>query len=305
MSIRRLSFFICVAFVAQGLPRADAQLSESFLWAASLHNAYRVQADIVYTTANNYEAKLDLYLPRTTTPTPVVLYIHGGGWVAGSKEGSQLVLLPYLSLGWAVANVEYRLAKNSLAPAAVEDCRSALRWIYRHAGEYSFDTTKILITGHSAGGHLSLTTGMLRTSDGFDRPPEWLTVVPDVPVAAIINWYGITDVADLLEGEHHQTYAEHWLGTQPNREEIARKVSPMSYIRAGSPPIVSIHGDQDQLVPYSHAVRLHEALTKANVPNRLITVPGGKHGGFSAQEMERIFSEIVAFLQEQGFSFPK
>jgi acetyl esterase/lipase len=89
---------------------------------------------------------------------------------------------------------------------------------------------------------------MLRTSDGFDRPPEWLTVVPDVPVAAIINWYGITDVADLLEGDHRQTYAEHWLGTQPNRGEIARRVSPLSYVHPGLPPIVTIHGDQDQLV---------------------------------------------------------
>jgi len=305
MSIRRLSLFICLAFVAQSLPQAEAQLSEPLLWAASLHNAYRVQANIVYITANNYDAKLDLYLPQRATPTPVVVYIHGGGWVSGSKERSQLVLLPYLGLGWAVANVEYRLAKNSLAPAAVEDCRSALRWIYRHASEYNFDTTKIIITGHSAGGHLSLTTGMLRTSDGFDRPPEWLEVVPDVPVAAIINWYGITDVADLLEGEHRQSYAEHWLGTQPNREAIARKVSPISYVRPGLPPIVTIHGDQDQLVPYSHAVRLHEALAKASVPNHLITVSGGRHGGFSPQEMERIFSEIFAFLQEQGISIPK
>lgn len=305
MSIRRLSLLVCLAFVAQILPRAEAQLTEPFLWAASLHNAYRIQTDIVYTTANNFEAKLDLYIPRTTTPTPVVVYLHGGGWVAGSKEASQLVFLPYLKLGWAVANVEYRLAKNSLAPAAVEDCRSALRWVYRHASEYSFDTTKIIITGHSAGGHLSLTTGMLRTSDGFDRPPEWLTVVPDVPVAAIINWYGITDVADLLEGDHRQTYAEHWLGTLPNRAEIARQVSPLSYVHPGLPPIVTIHGDQDQLVPYSHAVRLHEALAKASVPNRLITVPGGRHGGFSAQEMERIFSEIFAFLQEQGISIPQ
>ena len=305
MSIRRLSYFICFVFVAQSLPRANAQSSEAFLWAANLHSAYRIQTDIVYSTANNYEAKLDLYLPRATTPTPVVVYLHGGGWVGGSKEASQLVFLPYLKLGWAVANVEYRLARNSLAPAAVEDCRSALRWVYRHAGEYSFDTTKIVVTGNSAGGHLSLTTGMLRTSDGFDRPPEWLTVVPDVPVAGIINWYGITDVADLLKGEHRQTYAEHWLGTQANREEIARQVSPLSYVRPGLPPIVTIHGDQDQLVPYSHAVRLHEGLTKAGVPNRLITVPGGRHGGFGAQEMERIYKEILAFLREQGFSIPE
>jgi acetyl esterase/lipase len=297
------SFAVSVlAFIVLIPCQLDAQHSEAFQWAANLHNAYRIQSDIVYSTANNYDAKLDLYLPRTQGPTPVVVYIHGGGWVAGSKEGAQLVFLPYLKLGWAVANVEYRLAKNSLAPAAVEDCRSALRWVYRHAAEYGFDTTQILITGNSAGGHLSLTTGMLRTSDGFDRPPEWLTVVPEPPVAAIVNWYGITDVVDLLDGENMQTYAVHWLGTQANREEVARSVSPVSYVRPGLPPIVTVHGDQDQLVPYAHAVRLHEALTKAGVPNKLITVPGGRHGGFNQAEMERIFEEIFAFLREQGMA---
>ncbi len=168
-------FVLVLAFVFQSQPEASAQLSDPFLWAANLHNAYRIQADIVYSTAGNYDAKLDLYLPRAKGPHPVVLYIHGGGWVAGSKEGAQLVFLPYLQLGWAVVNVEYRLARNSLAPAAVEDCRSALRWVYLRAQEFGFDTTCIIVTGHSAGGHLSLTTGMLRVEDGFDRPPEWLT----------------------------------------------------------------------------------------------------------------------------------
>jgi acetyl esterase/lipase len=280
MHIRRWLNLMSFAVAVLSLPRAHAQPSETLLWTANLHNGYRVLTDITYVTANNYDAKLDLYLPRTTGPTPVLVYIHGGGWVAGSKEGSQLVFLPYLKLGWAVANVEYRLAKNSLAPAAVEDCRSALRWVYRKAKDYNFDTTKIVVSGHSAGGHLSLTTGMLRTSDGFDRPPEWMTVVPQPPVAAIINWYGITDVADLLEGENLQSYAVHWLGTQSDREALARRVSPLSYIRPGLPPIVSIHGDQDQLVPYTQAVRLHDALTEAGIRNKLITVAGGKHGGF-------------------------
>jgi len=302
MSMRSSIAVTVLAFIVLIPCQLDAQHSEAFQWAANLHNAYRIQSDIIYSTANNYDAKLDLYLPRTQGPTPVVVYIHGGGWVAGSKEGAQLVFLPYLKLGWAVANVEYRLAKNSLAPAAVEDCRSALRWVYRHAEEYGFDTTQILITGNSAGGHLSLTTGMLRTSDGFDRPPEWLTVVPEPPVAAIVNWYGITDVVDLLDGENMQTYAVHWLGTQANREEVARSVSPVSYVRPGLPPIVTVHGDQDQLVPYAHAVRLHEALTKAGVPNKLITVPGGRHGGFNQAEMERIFEEIFAFLRDQGMA---
>src|SRR5438477_8117682 len=102
---------------------------------------------------------------------------------------------PYLEMGWAVVNVEYRLARASLAPAAVEDCRCALRWVIKNAKDYNFDINRIVVTGHSAGGHLALTTGMLPASAGLDREchgPE------ELKVAAIINWYGITDVNDLL-----------------------------------------------------------------------------------------------------------
>ena len=84
------------------------------------------------------------------------------------KETSTLRWLPYLEMGWTVVNVEYRLANVSLAPAAVEDCRCALRWIIQNAEKYNFDTNQIVVTGHSAGGHLSLTTGMLPASAGLD-----------------------------------------------------------------------------------------------------------------------------------------
>ncbi len=97
------------------------QRTESADWAADIANRYRIVPNITYLTANNYEAKLDLYLPRNLTePTPTLLYIHGGGWVGGSKETSTLRLLPYLEMGWSVVNVEYRLARTSLAPAAVK-----------------------------------------------------------------------------------------------------------------------------------------------------------------------------------------
>src|SRR6266540_896823 len=85
---------------------ARAQLSEAAAWAASVSNQYRMVPGITYLTANNWEAKLDLYLPRESNgPSPTLVYIHGGGWVGGSKESSVLSLLPYLEMGWAVVNV--------------------------------------------------------------------------------------------------------------------------------------------------------------------------------------------------------
>ncbi len=301
MRATKLRLFILMLVCVGG--SASAQLSDTFHWAASLHNQYRILTDITYSVANDHELKLDLYLPRHASgPVPTLVYFHGGGWVAGSKEGAQLVFLPYLEWGWAVVNVEYRLARVSLAPAAVEDCRRALRWVVDHAAGYGLDTTTIVLSGHSAGGHLCLITGMLPADAGFDRPPEWLTPSSNLPVAAIINWFGITDVEDLLSGKNKQMYAVNWLGTLPDPEGIARSVSPVQYIRSGLPPILTVHGDQDQLVPYEHAVRLHKGLDRVSVPNKLITVPGGRHGGFSAAEMKKIFDEIQAFLAANGIT---
>jgi acetyl esterase/lipase len=279
------------------------QLSETASWAANLSAQYRVVTDITYLTANNWEAKLDVYQPQAATgPSPTLVYIHGGGWVGGNKDAAILNLVPYLELGWAVVNVEYRLARVSLAPAAVEDCRCALRWVISKAKDYNFDTNKIVVTGHSAGGHLSLTTGMLPAEAGLDRQCPGSE---DLKVAAIINWYGITDVGDLLDGPNMKTYAVAWMGSLPNRDEIARRVSPLSYIRSGLPPVLTIHGDADPTVPYSHAVRLHEALTKAGVPNQLLTILGGKHGGFSRAETLKAYATIRDFLAKQNLLKPE
>jgi hypothetical protein len=146
------------------------QIPDSGNWVDYVSGDYDIMPNITYSIANNTELKLDLYLPNNrTTPLPTLLLFHGGGWVEGMKERNVLQLLPYLSAGWAVINVEYRLGRNSPAPAAVEDCRCALRWAYYHAKEYNFDTSKFVLTGGSAGGHLALITGMLPGYSPFDR----------------------------------------------------------------------------------------------------------------------------------------
>ena len=87
----------------------QAQNSETAEWAAYLSGDYRAVPNITYLTANNWDGKLDVYTPRETAgPMPTLIYIHGGGWVRGSKETNVLRLLPYLEMGWAVVNVEYR-----------------------------------------------------------------------------------------------------------------------------------------------------------------------------------------------------
>lgn len=300
---RAIPILIMFLFVG-GLCSGQTQGQSSDRWADYAAGEYDIIPNITYAVANNTDLKLDVYLPKDhSVPKPTLILFHGGGWVEGQKESNVLQLLPYLSFGWAVVNVEYRLGRNSPAPAAVEDCRCALRWVAYHANRFNFDTSKIVLTGGSAGGHLALITGMLPYQSIFDRQCQTDNKVrwtegtePRVNVAAIINWFGIADVAELLDGPNAKHYAIEWFGSMSKRDELAKLLSPLTYVRPGLPPIISIHGDSDNIVPYTQAVRLHAALEKAGVVNRLFTIHGGKHDGFNRQELISSFDAIKEFL---------
>jgi len=290
-----LAVVVLLALIAS----AAAQTPPNVQSTVALFQNVRTVANVVYLRANGWEGKLDVYAQRTQTSTPVVIYIHGGGWVRGTKDGSVLSALPYLAMGYSVVNVEYRLADVSLAPAAIEDCRCALRWVVGHAKDYNFDVGRIVIAGASAGGHLALTTGMIPTSAGFDRICQ---EQGEPRIAAIVDFFGITDVADLLDGPNKKPFPEtwpytvQWLGNQANRDAVARAASPLTYVRAGVPPTIAIHGDADPLVPYAHSTRLNDALQKAGVAHELVTVPGGGHGNFSLDQWQRAYTAIEKFL---------
>ena len=291
--MRRVLLSAIVSAVAWS-PAAAQSAAE---WAAVVGNEVRTTSGITYVTASNWEAKLDVYRPATPGPHPTLLHIHGGGWTGGSREGVVLRALPYVQMGFAVVNVTYRLARVAAAPAAVEDCLCALRWIAEHAQEYGFDVSRLAVTGYSAGGHLALTTGMIPESAGLDRQ------CPGAPlpkVAAIVNWYGITDVNDLLDGANRRVYAVTWLGSLENRDAVARRVSPLTYVRKDLPPVLTIHGDADPVVPYTHGTRLQAALQGAGAASELLTIPKGLHGNFPRVEQLRAIQAVRAFFVKHG-----
>jgi acetyl esterase/lipase len=281
-----------------------AQPRDRVLDAAAISADYVAVPNITYMTANGYEAKLDVHRARNVaTPRPTVIFIHGGGWVGGSKEASMLAVLPYLAMGFAAVNVEYRLAQTAPAPSGVEDCRCALKWVIANAKTHGFDTSKVVVTGQSAGGHLALMTGMLGHAAGFDDrcptlggPPNNVPIEDNPKVAAVVNWYGITDVLDIIQGPNARGYGVRWFAGVDNKAALAARVSPLTYVRPGLPPIITIHGDADPTVPYAQAERLRDALTKAGVANQLVTIPQGGHGNFVAPERDRAWTAIRAFL---------
>lgn len=265
-------------------------------WASLIGQRFRTERDVVYHTAGNVQLKLDLYIPYDRKPGPGMVYIHGGGWQTGSKEQYVLWYLPYLQLGYRIAAVQYRLSGVAAAPAAIEDCRCALRWIARNGAKYGIDPARLVLTGGSAGGHLVLMTAML--DESFDS--QCKDGGPPPKVHAVVNYYGATDMEQLL-GEGRQ-YLLKWFRGPGDPKELARRISPLTWVRPGVPPVLTLHGDADGSIPYSQATRLHDALTKAGVANELITIKGGAHGRHTWTDTDtiRVQRAIESFLKKHG-----
>jgi acetyl esterase/lipase len=300
--IRSKRFRAVLGAMAAALCARGAERETARDWASLIGQRFRAERDVVYKAAGGFNAKIDLYVRYDRQPGPTILYIHGGGWANGSKEQYVLWFLPYFELGMRVVSVQYRLSGVAPAPAAVEDCRCAFRWVVRNAEKYGIDTNRIVITGGSAGGHLALMTGMLEPSAGFDGEcPGEEALRP----AAIINYYGNTDVLGAYERKSKSALL--WLRGAGDPKELARRLSPLTYVRAGLPPILTIHGDADEAVPYEDGVRLHEALEEERVPNQLLTIRGGRHGRFhwADEDTIKVQRTIEAFLTKHGVVDPR
>ena len=262
-----------------------------------------VEHDVVYRIAGDKNLRLNVYLPDEFIgeppwwtndgkgKKPTLLYIHGGGWVAGSKDERVLNVLPYVYRDWVVISINYRLAKDAKAPAAVDDCLIALEWIYANADKYDIDTDRIVVSGGSAGGHLALLTGMLREGDQLCGGK--LKVGNTRKVAAIVNWYGVTDFTI-------NPHPLEWFGEDIDLGEYVRSLSPINYVRQGGAPVLTIHGSEDYTVPVNQAVNLHKKLREAGVREKLLLIEGKKHGDFSHEELTQIYQKIWKFLESTG-----
>jgi acetyl esterase/lipase len=291
-------------FLAFAVPaRAEVRPSGPLDFAVLVATHYRVAPNQPYLMAAGWTGHLDLYLPRRPAggPMPVALLFHGGGWQSGSKDEIALDVVPYLAMGIAVANVDYRLAATAPAPAAVQDARCALRWVVRHAEQYGLDTNKVITVGSSAGGHLAMMAALVPESAGFD---DLCPGNEPMRVAAVVNFFGVSDVGDLLQPANLRDFAVGWIGNAPNRDELARRVSPLTYVGKGTPPVFTAHGDADPIVPFAQARRLHAALAAAGVSDRLYVVRQGGHGDFSGADVLLVNRAVRDFLIKHGVIRP-
>lgn len=258
---------------------------------------YRVFAGRRYASEpGSTPLELDLHVPSVGPRRhPTFVFFHGGGWVTGIRQTAALHLLPWMERRWATANVDYRLAREAPAPAAAWDARRAVRWLLRHAGEYGLDPEMLVLGGFSSGAHLALLTGMAdRLPPAPDGPDDGLGAA--VRPAAIVNWFGITDVAGLLQAPRPRAYARRWIAAAPDALGLARELSPLSWVGPATPPIITVHGVDDATVPFEQAARLHAALDGIGVRNRLVPVEGAGHGGFREEVWAEAYEAVFTFI---------
>jgi len=293
MKMKKINLsFVLVLFVSFSF----AQDADTGYKVVEYPEGFTARLNIVYTKLKDWEGKMDVYLPpKNNKPAPVVINIHGGGWNHGVKE-SQTGFNTFFKMGFAVANIEYRLTGQATAPAAVEDTRCALIYLIKNSRELNIDINKIVIMGGSSGGHLALMGGLLGNDHKFDTNCPG---VDNVKVAAIIDKYGIADVWDWAYGPNKTSKsATRWLGDKAKDDNFARSVSPVYYVNKNSPPTFIVHGNADPTVPYEESVALYKKFIEAGVKTEFITVEGGQHGKFTKEKNSEINRAIVRFLKE-------
>jgi acetyl esterase/lipase len=238
--------------------------------------------------------QLDLYLPeKAEGPLPVLVWVHGGGWRAGSKENCPAI--PFAARGYAVASINYRLSQHALFPAQIEDCKAAIRWLRAHAKRYNLDSKHFGAWGSSAGGHL---VALLGTSGGVkELEGKGGNLDQSSRVQAVVDWFGPTDFTRMGGAHNRPKSPESLLLGGPVQENKAKaaKANPITYVGKDSAPFLIMHGDRDTVVPLNQSELLAEALKKAGVEVTLRVIKGASHGGpgFFSPENRRLIEEFL------------
>jgi acetyl esterase/lipase len=256
----------------------------------------RMLLNIPYAPHGGERQTLDLYLPATGTNLPLVVWIHGGGWMEGSKENPPG--LGFLRHGFALASINYRLSQDAIFPAQLIDCKAAIRWLRAHAAENGIDPNHIGVWGASAGGHLVALLGTTGDEKEFDVGEN--TNVSS-GVQAVCDWCGPTDFTKDPEADTPDSPIVRLLGGPIAKNlEKAQSANPIHYINKDDPPFLIMHGDKDPVVPLEQSQLLAEALKKAGVHVTLHVLPGAGHGGpefRTLEERERLFIFFLEHLK--------
>jgi acetyl esterase/lipase len=282
-----------------GLPAVLAALVLSLVGHLQAQQQPRVPPDVdahrdlAYVEGGHQKQKLDLYLPENpSAPLPLIIWIHGGGWAAGSKDGCPAAR--FVAQGYAAASLEYRLSGDAVFPAQIEDCKASIRWLRAHAKEYHLDPTRFGVWGSSAGGHLVALVGTSGDVKEFDVGAN---LDQSSRVQAVCDFYGPTDLLRFVTTPGYESHAtagspESRLigGIVEQNKDKAAHANPIIYVTKDDPPFLIVHGDKDPTVPPNQSELLFEALKKTGVSAHFHTIHGAGHGGpgFSGKNIDEM-----------------
>ena len=256
----------------------------------------QVQHDVAFLPDHRPE-KADLFLPAIQSdgkPTPAVLIIHGGGWVAGRKDSPREVALAtaLAERGFAAMNIDYKLGTPDGSvrcwPQNLHDCKTAIRWLRANSKHLNIDPDNIGVIGLSSGGHLACLTGFTQSEDGLE--PEGPHENEFSDVKCIVDFYGPIDTS-----KHDDIGI---LGkTRQEAPWMYRQFSPLSHLNKNDPPVLIIHGEDDTIVEVQHSRVLSEALAKLEIEHELEIIQGAGHGFGIELAEKNILATLLTFLK--------
>ncbi len=295
---------------SQVVLQAGAQTSADFLFAAAgsqgpapTPKPGSSQSNLTYCTApDGTQLKMDVQYPAEMRgPAPVVVYVHGGGWVQGDKtEGTGTLFLPMLQRkGYITVSINYRLAPAYRFPAQIEDVKCAIRHLRANATRYNLDPERIGALGGSAGGHLVALLGLADASAGWD---EGAYADQSSRVQAVVDLFGPSDLTQFA-GIARRGVGKEIFGAGGPNDPLLRVFSPVTYITPDDPPFLILHGDKDSEVPPEQSQMLYDQLKAAGVPAELVWVKNAGHafqasGGKIEPNLIKLTQMVAAFFNQ-------
>jgi acetyl esterase/lipase len=267
-----------------------------------------LEDNLTYGKAGGTELKLDLARPEGNGPFPAVVFIHGGGWSGGNRQAYSGAIRDAARRGYVAATISYRLMKfdekkketttaDPIFPAQIHDAKAAIRWVRANAEKYHVDPNRIGVTGGSAGGHLSLLVGLTDPSSGLEGDSG----SPDQSsrVQAVVNVFGPTEMVSCYEKSSVAWIFRLFMGGTPaEAAERYKAASPVTYVSKDDPPVLTLQGDKDGLVPVEQAKLLDEKMKEAGAPHTLIIYAGQGHG-FGGESAKKADVATWEFLDKQ------
>ncbi len=262
-----------------------------------------IERDVTYCTMEGVALKMDLYYPLAGEgPWPVVMYVHGGGWVNGNKNsGVGMRDIPSLQhAGFLVVSANYRLAPEHKFPAMIEDLKCAVRYLRAHAADYNLDPDRIGAWGSSAGGHLVSLLATADESAGWETG-EYLD--QSSRVVAVVDMFGPADLTLFSSDERVQRRNARVFGAAKLDTAPLIAASPVNHVTPDDAPFLIFHGEADTIVPPEHSQTLYAALQAAGVPATLVMVQNAGHsfipvGGLPEPSREEITLMLVSFFNQ-------